>query len=53
MCKLYTKAILLTRRERLLKLGSLRLVLDNEGVEVARASDLELDRVSVLLDAGG
>ena len=34
------------------KLGSLRLVLDNKSVEVTRTSDLELDRISVLLDTG-
>jgi hypothetical protein len=34
------------------ELGSLRLVLDNKSVEITRASDLELDRVSVLLDTG-
>ena len=33
------------------ELGSLRLVLDNKSVEITRTSDLELDRVSVLLDA--
>lgn len=43
----------LTRRKRLLKLVGLGLVLDNKSVEVARASNLELDRVSVLLDASG
>lgn len=37
----------------MLKLVSLGLVLDNKSVEVARASNLELDRVSVLLDASG
>jgi hypothetical protein len=41
----------LTRRERLSKLGGLGLVLDNKSVKVARASDLELDRVGILLDA--
>jgi hypothetical protein len=34
------------------KLGSLGLVLDNKSVEVTRTSDLELDRISVLLDTG-
>ena len=34
------------------ELGSLRLVLDNKSVEITRTSDLELDRVSVLLDTG-
>lgn len=32
------------------KLGGLGLVLDNKSVKIARTSDLELDRVSVLLD---
>lgn len=32
------------------KLGGLGFVLDDESVEIARASDLELDRVGVLLD---
>ena len=34
------------------ELGSLRLVLDNKSVEITRTSDLELDRISVLLDTG-
>jgi hypothetical protein len=35
------------------KLDGLGLVLDNKGVKVTGASDLELDTVSVLLDASG
>jgi len=35
------------------ELVGLGLVLDNKSVEVARTSNLELDRVSVLLDASG
>jgi hypothetical protein len=35
----------------LAKLLSLLGVLDNQGVKVTRASDLELDSISVLLDA--
>lgn len=41
-----------TRGKRLSKLGSLLLVVDNESVQVARASDLELELVTVLLDLG-
>jgi hypothetical protein len=40
-----------TRGERLTELLSLLGILDDQGVEVTRASDLELDIVSVLLDA--
>lgn len=43
---------LLTRGKRLSQLVGLGLVLDNQSVEVARASDLKLDRISVLLDTG-
>ena len=43
--------VYLTRGEGLSQLVGLGLVLDNQGVEVARASDLELDRISILLDA--
>jgi hypothetical protein len=35
----------------LLELVSLGLILDNKSIEIARASNLELDRVRVLLDA--
>lgn len=44
-----------TRRERLLELLGLLGVLDNQGVQVARASDLELGQVGglALLDARG
>jgi hypothetical protein len=41
-----------TRRKGLSKLGSLLLVVDNESVQVFRASDLELELVTVLLDLG-
>jgi hypothetical protein len=41
----------LTRRKRLSKLIGLGLILDNKSVEVTRTSDLELDIISVLLDA--
>jgi hypothetical protein len=34
------------------ELGGLGLILNNESVEVTRASDLKLDTVRVLLDAG-
>lgn len=43
----------LTRRKRLLKLVSLRLVLNNKSVKVARTSNLKLDRIRVLLNASG
>lgn len=44
-----------TGRERLLKLLGLLSVLEGQGVEVLRASDLELDQrgLLVLLDPGG
>jgi hypothetical protein len=44
---------LLTRGEGLTELVSLLGVLDDKSVQVARASDLELDVVSVLLDGSG
>lgn len=40
-----------TRRKRLAELLSLLGILDDQGVKVTRASNLELDGVSVLLDA--
>lgn len=43
----------LTRRKRLLKLVSLRLVLNNKSIKVARTSNLKLDRIRVLLNASG
>lgn len=54
----HTQAILesktlLTRGEGLTELVSLLGVLDDKSVQVARASDLELDVVSVLLDGSG
>lgn len=50
---MYHKNIMynLTRRKRLSKLIGLGLILDNKSVEVTRTSDLELDIISVLLDA--
>jgi hypothetical protein len=39
--------------ERLTQLSGLLSVLDNKGVQVARASDLELGVISILLDASG
>jgi hypothetical protein len=42
-----------SRRKRLLKLVSLRLVLNNKSVKVARTSNLKLDRIRVLLNASG
>ena len=39
-----------SRREGLLELVSLLLVLHSQGVEIARATDLELDVAGVLLD---
>jgi hypothetical protein len=43
-------AIYLTRRERLLKLQSLLAIVNDEGVQVTRTSDLELVLFTVLLD---
>jgi hypothetical protein len=42
-----------SRRKRLSKLGSLCLILDNKSVKITRTSNLELGRISVLLDASG
>jgi hypothetical protein len=44
---------MLTWGKGLTELFSLLSILDDKGVQVARASDLELDVLSVLLDASG
>ena len=45
--------ITLTRGERLLELLGLGGIVDDEGVQVTGATDLELDLAAVLLDAAG
>ena len=42
-----------SRRKRLLKLQSLLTIVDNESVQVARTSDLELVLLTVLLNTSG
>ena len=45
--------ITLTRGERLLELLGLGGIVDDEGVQVTGATDLELDLAAVILDAAG
>jgi len=47
------EGVKLTGRERLLELLGLGGVVDDESVQVARATDLELGLVAGLLDAAG